>query len=136
MADKASKAGLPAPVEVESNHNTLTAPKPVALARVAEVPDYNPQRRTPNKANLASDTTTIAETANDLVDAKGDRPYRANVEAESKTVAETSAASDLVKEQAVKVSREAAAEPQVYRDRLPAEVSNDAVPAEDSGLGG
>lgn len=136
MADKASKAGLPKPVEVESNHNTLTPPKPVGVARVAEMPDYNPQRRTPNKANIASDTTTIADNANELVEAKGDRPYRANVEANSSTVAETSAANDTVKARAQNVSREAAAEPQVYRDRLPAEVSNEAVPADDSGLGG
>lgn len=129
-----SKAGVPDPVELDnSNHNSLSPVKPVGVARVAEMGDYNPMRRQPNKANVASDTTNTRDTANALVDEKGDRPYRATVEAASETVADTAVVSEVHKEGAIKSSEVAAAEPQAYRDRLPADVEAEVVPAGDSG---
>lgn len=138
MADAktAKKVTKGKPVEVESNHNSMTPPKPVGVAFLAERPDYNPLRRMPNKANLASDTTNVPETAEELVEAKGDRPYRAVVEANAETVADTSAAPDKVKERAKEVSAEAGAVPNVYADRLPSDVTAANVPATDSGSPG
>ena len=135
MADAPKgKAGLPEPVELEtSNHNSLSPVKPVGVARVAEMGDYNPMRREPNKANIASDTTNTRETAKALVDEKGDRPYRANVEANAATVADTAVVSDVHRAGAIAASEVAAAEPDVYKDRLPADVSADVVPAVDAG---
>lgn len=134
MADAPKgKAGVPEPVELDnSNHNSLSPVAPVGVARVAEMGDYNPMRRQPNKANVASDTTNTRDTANELVEEKGDRPYRANVEAGAATVADTAVVSDVHRAGAIKASEVAAAEPQAYRDRLPAEAEAP-IPAGDSG---
>jgi hypothetical protein len=134
MPEAKAKAGVPNPVEVDSNHNTTVAPSPVGVARVAEVPDYNPQRKLPNKANLNSDVTNTAETARALVEEKGGAPYRANVEAAAETVADTAAASDAIRAGAVKTSPVAAAKPQVANETLPDEVENVVAPASDSGV--
>lgn len=59
--------------EVESNHNTTEAAKPVQTAQVKSMPDYNPQRRESSFANIQSDTTKNAKDDTALVDDKGDR---------------------------------------------------------------
>lgn len=133
MAAKDKDSGLPATSEVESNHNSLSPAEPIGVARVAEMGDYNPMRKKPNKANVASDVTNIRETADEIVEDKGTRPYRANVEANAETVADTSAANDATKAGAIKASAIAAAKPQVANEVLPDDVTAEVAPASDSG---
>lgn len=59
--------------EVESNHNSLEAAKPVQTAQVKSMPDYNPMRREGNRANVQSDTSMGRRENEELVAEKGDR---------------------------------------------------------------
>jgi hypothetical protein len=59
--------------EVESNHNSLEAAKPVQTAQVKSMPDYNPMRREGNQANVHSDTTMGRRENEELVAEKGER---------------------------------------------------------------
>ena len=59
--------------EVESNHNSLEAAKPVQTAQVASMPDYNPMRREGNRANVQSDTSMGRLENEELVAEKGGR---------------------------------------------------------------
>jgi hypothetical protein len=60
--------------EVESNHNTTEAAKPVQTAQVKSMPDYNPMRREGNAANVLSDTSMNEADNAAVVEEKGDRP--------------------------------------------------------------
>lgn len=59
--------------EVESNHNSLEAAKPVQTAQVRSMPDYNPMRREGSPANVASDTSMGRRENEELVAEKGSR---------------------------------------------------------------
>lgn len=59
--------------EVESNHNTVEAAKPVQTAQVKSMPDYNPMRREGSPANVKSDTSMGRRENEELVAEKGDR---------------------------------------------------------------
>lgn len=67
--------------EVESNHNTTEAAKPVETAQVKSMPDYNPQRKESSRANVQTDVTALDPNA--VADAKGDRPSVAETDAAS-----------------------------------------------------